>query len=85
MKTKLLIIACFIAHFNFAQTGFTETSDEQGLNLSYGIPDELSGGLTFCDFDQDGWDDLTFSTTHGDSLHFFRNIHNDELYKSASK
>lgn len=61
-------------HYSFAQTGFTETSDAQGLALSYGIPDELSGGLTFCDFDQDGWDDLTFSTTHGDSLHFFRNV-----------
>ncbi|MFT5823933.1 MAG: hypothetical protein ACI8ZM_005199 [Crocinitomix sp.] len=74
MKIFTLIITCFIVHYSFAQTGFTETSDEQGLALSYGIPDELSGGLTFCDFDQDGWDDLTFSTTHGDSLHFFRNI-----------
>jgi hypothetical protein len=73
MKIITLILACFAVQFSFAQTGFTETSDAQGLALSYGIPDELSGGLTFCDFDQDGWDDLTFSTTHGDSLHFYKN------------
>tara|TARA_B110000046_G_C13023323_1_gene412426 strand:+ start:619 stop:948 length:330 start_codon:yes stop_codon:yes gene_type:complete len=73
MKTVFSVFACLFVHFTFAQTGFTETSDVQGIDVTFGLPVDLSGGITFCDFDKDGWDDLTVCTVSVDSLHFFRN------------
>ena len=73
MKTVFSIFTCFLVHFTFAQTGFTETSDEQGIDVTFGLPVDLSGGITFCDFVKDGWDDITVCTVSGDSLHFYRN------------
>ena len=33
----------------------------------------LGGGLSFCDFDDDGWDDITFSTDDTKQIYFFKN------------
>ncbi|MBV1887673.1 MAG: VCBS repeat-containing protein, partial [Urechidicola sp.] len=31
------------------------------------------GGVSFCDFDGDGWDDITFSTTDSEEVYFYKN------------
>jgi len=73
MKAFSLFVGMFISIASMAQTSFTEMAASLGLDFSYGLPFEFPGGVTFCDFDQDGWDDLTFTTQEGDSLRFFKN------------
>ncbi len=43
-----------------------------GIEVQYG-KSVLGGGVSFADFDKDGWDDLTFATTKGKPLQFYRN------------
>lgn len=43
-----------------------------GINVTYGTGSS-GGGVSFCDFDGDGWDDLTLASQLGDSLHFYKN------------
>jgi len=70
-KTILIIPALFLLHFLTAQN-FEEVSAEKGISASYGLG-HFCGGLSFCDFNGDGWDDLTFTRQEGDSLLFYLN------------
>ena len=51
---------------------FSEVALEKGVNISNVSP-FFGGGLSFYDFNKDGWDDLTFCTK-GDSIAFFVNL-----------
>jgi hypothetical protein len=54
---------------------FVDVAAIQNVNASYSSVDELTGGgISFYDFDNDGWDDLTF-LQYNDSLKFYRNNH----------
>lgn len=46
--------------------------DGFGLLTSFGT-DKPGGGLSFADFNQDGYDDLTVSTRAGTMIHFYQN------------
>lgn len=53
-----------------AQT-FVEEASLHGINNSF-----LGGfgtGVSFCDFNGDGWDDLTFGSSSGSHVHFYEN------------
>ena len=70
---KFLIFSWFITTLTTAVgQSFTEVSIENGLISGYG-EGAFGGGLSFCDFNGDGWDDLTFASQAGDSLYFFVN------------
>lgn len=57
----------------FAQQNFTNVAQSVGINNSYG--DGLfGGGVSFYDFNKDGWDDLTFASQNGDSIYFYKNL-----------
>jgi hypothetical protein len=57
----------------FGQIQFSESAGSLGcVNSSYGSG-SLGGGVSFFDFDQDGWDDLTLSSEDGQPLRFFKN------------
>ncbi len=76
MKLKIItFIVTFFSGYSYvySQTGFTESAKSKGLNFSYGLSIDRPGTVTFCDFNQDGWDDLTFTTKEGDELRFFQN------------
>ena len=55
---------------------FQELSVPLGVNVEYGTSLLAGGGISFVDFNGDGWDDLTFASQQGDSLHFFINNQN---------
>lgn len=55
-----------------SQINFENLSTHYGLNLSCGDT-FLGNGVAFVDFDDDGWDDLTFTTEDGQSIRFFKN------------
>lgn len=58
---------------NIAQ-GFTEVSTSVGIDDAFGeVPFGYGGGISFYDFDNDGWDDLTFSTQPGEKILFYKN------------
>jgi len=53
---------------------FELSSDFPNHQYSFGRDTVFfAGGVSFVDFNQDGWDDLTFGTTDGDSILFFMN------------
>lgn len=55
-----------------AQISYTDVAIQKGITATYG--DGLfGGGVSFCDFNNDGWDDLTFCSQNGDSLYFYLN------------
>ena len=55
-----------------AQVQFNEESILLGFdNSCYGIG-TLGGGISFFDFDKDGWDDITVSSEEGEPVKFYK-------------
>ena len=68
-------IGCALLLFTsgVAQISFQEKSADIGFeNVTYGSGD-LGGGISFFDYNQDGWDDLTVSSEEGSPTRFFKN------------
>ncbi len=55
-----------------SQIFFEEQANALGINISGGSTVRL-GGVSFFDYDNDGWDDLTFGTKDVDPVRFFKN------------
>lgn len=77
MVKKLLLsifLIVVIVYNSFGQISFSENSTLLGVSANYGtIPGGFGGGISFCDFDGDGWDDLTFSSASGSTIRLFKN------------
>jgi hypothetical protein len=71
MKPIITIVLALTSILSSSQ-GFTELSATFGLDYSYGAQ-TYGGGVSFVDFDQDGWDDLTFTSAYGTPVHFHHN------------
>ncbi|PKA84593.1 putative secreted protein (Por secretion system target) [Ulvibacter sp. MAR_2010_11] len=70
-KTIFFIFTYFsVSH---AQIQFSEQSAALGCgNSTYGVG-TLGGGISFFDFDNDGWDDISVTSEEGLPLRFFKN------------
>ncbi|MFT5104229.1 MAG: hypothetical protein ACI86C_001893, partial [Candidatus Latescibacterota bacterium] len=69
----ILVFLLATAYSATAQLQFSEEASNLGCgNSSYGIGD-LGAGITFFDFDGDGWDDLTVPSEVGLPVRFFKN------------
>ena len=68
----LLFSFLFYAIPFVSQTSFSESSAALGMNISYGESD-LGGGVSFIDFNNDGWDDITFATEDTEEICFLKN------------
>jgi VCBS repeat protein/ASPIC/UnbV protein/type IX secretion system substrate protein len=72
-STLLAAIAILSTLGMSGQIQFSEKAIELGCgNSTYGTG-TLGGGVSFFDFDQDGWDDITLSSEDGQPLRFFKN------------
>ncbi len=69
----LLIILFFTESWS---QNFQEVSQNLNINVINGFDPLSSGGVSFADFDMDGWDDLSFATGDGKSLIFYKNNQN---------
>ena len=70
---KIFTILYFLnITFCFAQLSFQDSATAKGVGAAYGVS-TYGGGVSFSDFDGDGWDDLTYSTTDGQEVYFFKN------------
>ena len=63
---------CSVLYFAANGQTYFNISPSNNITESYG-PAIFGGGVSFCDFNNDGWDDLTFSSHAGDSVHFYKN------------
>ena len=80
MKLSQYIVSIFLVLgylSSAAQVFFNEESENAGLSGSFWGEDgneNFGGGISFFDFDNDGWDDLTISSNHGLPVRFYRNV-----------
>ncbi len=68
----LMLAAMSIGLPGFGQCDFQDVSVEQSLTHTFngGV---LGSGVSFMDFDGDGWDDLTFGTSKGELIEVYKN------------
>lgn len=74
MRSNLFAVFVFLSFF-YRSNSQVQFEDQA---LSLGVPvvpgnTYLGNGVSFCDFDGDGWDDLTFPTSVGQPIRFFKN------------
>ena len=79
-KIFFLVFLFFFSIVN-AQISFEDVANEIGTAYSYGTS-TWGGGVSFADFDNDGWDDLTFASEEGTEIYFLKN--NDGIFNSIS-
>ena len=79
-KIFFLVLLFFFPNVN-AQISFEDVANEIGTAYSYGTS-TWGGGVSFADFDNDGWDDLTFASEEGTEIYFLKN--NDGIFNSIS-
>lgn len=73
MKYILIFFALAVTNSAvYSQIMFEETAVDLGINKGYG-EGFFGGGISFFDFNNDGWDDITMATSLGDSVYFFKN------------
>ncbi|GAA3791785.1 hypothetical protein GCM10022271_25250 [Corallibacter vietnamensis] len=72
---KLRIVLAFLfflgTHLQ-AQTNFVDIAQTSGVFINPGSL-EYGSGISFCDFNNDGWDDITLGTGSGRQIEFFSN------------
>jgi len=56
-----------------AQVMFQDQASTLGIDEHYGNG-FLGGGISFYDYNEDGWDDITISSATGSDIYFFKNI-----------
>ncbi len=68
----IALIACFCFSLTSAQVLFEDKAFELGINITGNASTQL-GGVSFYDYDNDGWDDLTFASKENFPVRFFKN------------
>lgn len=72
-KLSFIIFLFLNNCFLFAQINFEDVALSKGVNVVTG--DVVFGsGVSFFDFNNDGWDDLSFATKHNQELEFYQNF-----------
>ncbi|MBL1280678.1 MAG: VCBS repeat-containing protein [Fluviicola sp.] len=71
---KLFLSILFLVSFSTVKAQqFIDVASTNGIQKFYGSPSLFGGGVSFCDFNGDGLDDLSFASAAGDSLSFYQN------------
>ena len=81
MNKILFLVFLFFVSVVSAQISFEDVANDIGTAYSYGTS-TWGGGVSFADFDNDGWDDLTFATEEGTEIYFLKN--NNGIFNSVS-
>ncbi|MBJ6366853.1 VCBS repeat-containing protein [Snuella sp. CAU 1569] len=73
-STKHFILFTVVLMVNVVtgQINFIDRAESRGVDISCGTT-YLGNGVSFYDYDQDGFDDITFATEAGQNVRFFKN------------
>ncbi len=71
-KSCAFLLSFLFVHTVCAQT-FTEAASNLGVTNVQDIDDDLANGMSFYDYNQDGWDDLTMPSGQN-SVIFYQNV-----------
>lgn len=72
MRLILLLTILISTQFVFGQV-LNDIALSQGITNVQSTPNHFANGMSFYDFNEDGWDDLTFPA-HNDSIVFYENV-----------
>ena len=72
MRLWFFFIIIFFTKPSFSQLQFADVAVAKGVNTNYGFS-VYGGGVSFVDFNDDGWDDLTLTTDGNQSIVFLQN------------
>jgi hypothetical protein len=72
MRIGIILLPFLLLSLMVEGQNFEEESESLGVKHYYGIG-SAGGGVSFYDFNRDGWDDLTFASAEGDSISFYIN------------
>ncbi len=72
LRNVMAVAILFIFSSASAQIIFSDSAAFYGISHTYGDGD-FGGGANFCDWDGDGWDDLTLSSQNGSLMVFYKN------------
>lgn len=81
--TQLYILIVFSFNIISAQVVYNESAQQQGIlvNCDYTF---LGNGISFYDYDNDGWDDISIASAEGDPIHFFKNINGNFVQQTLN-
>ncbi|MEL6273760.1 MAG: CRTAC1 family protein, partial [Bacteroidota bacterium] len=80
MRTRISLLLGMLS-VCLAGQNYTNVAPSMGITQGFG-DGNLGGGVSFCDFNGDGWDDLTFTSQLNDELYFFQN--NNGTYQAIA-
>ena len=72
MRSIFFLLLIFFTNLSIAQLQFDNVASSVGANYTYG-DSTFGGGVSFVDFNNDGWDDLTYSTDENQTIYFLQN------------
>ena len=81
MAFRVFILFLILSNIANAQIEFEDVANDLGTAYSYGTS-TWGGGVSFADFDNDGWDDLTFASEAGTEIYFLKN--NEGVFNSIT-
>ena len=70
---RLIIALSVLISFTSMGQTFTDIAAAQNVTSVQYAPQHYANGMSFYDFDEDGWDDLTYPMNN-DSIAFYRNV-----------
>jgi len=77
-----LILIIFSLNLH-GQVSFTESAQQLGVSVDcyYTL---FGNGISFYDYDNDGWDDITIASVDGEPIHFLKNINGNYVYHTIN-
>jgi len=70
--TSIIILLFLLISFKISAQTYVDVTSHYNIHHTFG-QDAFGGGVSFYDFDQDGWDDISLATQVGDSVVFYKN------------
>ena len=74
-NSVILLAVCLLLSVRvaYSQSNFVDRATDLGIGVSCGdVP--IGNGISFYDYNSDGWDDVTLATQAGDPIRFFKNV-----------
>jgi len=75
MRKTITFLCLLVYSIASAQLQFDEVAASKGISVSYGSSSSaiFGAGISFIDFDGDGWDDISIPTTSTEQIYFMKN------------